>query len=258
MTKYLIAEKFRSVQGEGVYAGTPMAFIRFVGCSVGKTCCVACDTDFEQPVPWRGGGEFTLEELAEWWFPYTHICLTGGEPFDQDLLPFFEATGRSTRSLMLHIESSGTKLPPAVLRMGHDLYRTRTWLCVSPKPGWSEEMINLANEVKVIMPGLGILKNGVCQPYTKKRGVPQVLDRISIDASSSLPTLIKESEELELRWPTLEDALRWARAGKTVFIQPRNHKLEVDKGNLKICQDIVAEHPELRLSLQLHKVLGVQ
>ena len=85
--KYPVVERFKSLQGEGMYAGTPMAFIRFVGCSVGKKTCAFCDTDFVEPLTWRGGGEYTEDELLEWAQPYRHICLTGGEPLDQDLEP---------------------------------------------------------------------------------------------------------------------------------------------------------------------------
>src|SRR5678815_821218 len=116
--KYQIAEKFKSLQGEGVYAGTPMAFIRFVGCSVGKKICQHCDTVFEQTLPWQGGGEFTPEELINWAYPYKHICLTGGEPLDQDRLPLMQqewgdpdGTGYKYDKRKFHIETSGTKVP---------------------------------------------------------------------------------------------------------------------------------------------------
>lgn len=207
--KYQIAEKFKSVQGEGVYAGTPMAFIRFTGCSVGKKICHYCDTDFDKTYNWRGGGEFSEDELLHWADNYEHICLTGGEPFDQNLDPIFDL---ASTARTIHIESSGTV--NYKIRRHPEMW----WLCVSPKPGFKEEIVHSANEVKVIVPGLG---NGE-------------------------------------GWPTINDALRWADAGKIVFLQPKNDKLSVDKNNLRIVQDIIAQYPQLRLSVQLHKILGVQ
>lgn len=234
---YKIAEKFKSVQGEGVYAGTPMAFIRFVGCSVGKKVCVACDTDFEEPVTWRGGGEFTPEELLDWAKPYEHICLTGGEPLDQDLELLLDVP--KVRPLV-HVETSGTKFSQSLL--GRNV-----WICVSPKPGFLEEVVLAADEVKVIMPGLGVLHHGVPLPFLNKEGV-----------TASVPEKHGNAVFEKHPWPDLNDALRWARAGKTVFLQPRNGRNDVDNTNLRLCQDIIAEHPELRLSVQLHKILKVQ
>jgi 7-carboxy-7-deazaguanine synthase len=209
---YPVAEKFKSLQGEGVYAGTPMAFVRFVGCSVGKTICQHCDTDFDKLLNWRGGGTFEPWELIEWANPYDHICLTGGEPLDQPLRPLLELAQDGGR--MLHIETSGTVLFNLL-----DLNLIEEhWVCVSPKPGWKKEMIDLADEVKVIVPGLG---NGE-------------------------------------GWPTLDNALEWAYDGKVVFLQPRNAKFDVDKQNLLYVQDLIRDHPVLRLSVQLHKILKVQ
>jgi hypothetical protein len=79
-------------------------------------------------------------------------------------------------------------------------------------------MIKIADEIKIIVPGLG---NGE-------------------------------------GWPTLEDAGRWTTAGKLVFLQQRNGKLDIDQQNLRYVQDVLVDHPELRLSVQLHKVLKVQ
>lgn len=211
---YQIAEKFKSVQGEGLYAGTPMAFVRFQGCSVGKRICHHCDTDFDAAMPWRGGGEFTEDELNAWSSSHKHVCCTGGEPLDVDLMPLAMKIAR--RGGMIHIETSGTKPAPMwpIPAFGKDA----TWICVSPKPGYKQEMIEVADEIKVIVPGLG---NGP-------------------------------------GWPTLQDALRWADSGKLVYVQPRNLKNEIDGMNLRYVQDLLVDHPNLRLSLQLHKLLKVQ
>lgn len=242
--KYLVAEKFKSVQGEGVYAGTPMAFIRFVGCSVGKRICQHCDTDFDKTMPWRGGGEFTAEQLLEWARPYQHICFTGGEPLNQDLRPFVEnwaAIGQVRRSdplrisiPTLHIETSGTVDVGVAQSLGLPLY-----ICVSPKPGFDEENIRQADEVKVIVPGLGEVTQALAKSIT------------GLDVTHDLTNF---------RWPTLEDALRWADEypSKPIFLQPRNGKLEVDKNNLMYVMDLLRDHPQLRLSAQLHKILKVQ
>jgi 7-carboxy-7-deazaguanine synthase len=94
------------------------------------------------------------------------------------------------------------------------------WLTVSPKPGYLPEVIDAASELKVIIGGLG-------QPGSEG-------------------------------WPTLEDALRWAASGKPVFIQPRNLTKEVNRVALQQALDIVYRYPQLRLSVQLHKLIGAQ
>jgi organic radical activating enzyme len=204
---YQVAERFKAVQGEGTYAGTPMAFIRFVGCSVGKRVCHGCDTDFEKIHEWHGGGSFSRSELLAWAEPYQHICLTGGEPLNQDILPFLQ----SEAAPRIHLETSGTIVfdVPSPLRR-------KLWICVSPKPGFRSEMIGSADEIKVIVPGLG---NGE-------------------------------------GWPTLQEALQWADFGRNVFLQPRNEKHTVSKQNLSLVVDMVKAYPQLKLSVQLHKLLG--
>jgi organic radical activating enzyme len=232
--KYQIAEKFKSIQGEGVYTGTPMAFIRFVGCSVGKKICQHCDTDFERMLPWQGGGEFTAEELHAWARPYEHICLTGGEPFDQDLRPLMSYELNAPK---IHIETSGTKEYP----FGQSY--PDVWICVSPKPGFIETEVLAADEIKVIVPGLGS-NESLTALYQKN--------------SRASPMFLPLAERDTFRWPTIEDALRWADMGKIVFLQPRNGKVDIDYNRLRLVQDIIIEHPQLRLSTQLHKVLKVQ
>lgn len=209
---YQIAEKFKSIQGEGRYAGTPMAFIRFVGCSVGKKICHFCDTDFDKSNTWLGGGEFDEVDLIQWIGGHTHVCLTGGEPFDQpELKPLFRAF--VDKGFYTHIETSGTVKPDWLPPLKDTI--EPMFICVSPKPGFLSEMIERADEVKVIVPGLG---NG--------QG-----------------------------WPTVSDAVRWANNGKIVYLQPRNGKYDIDVNNMNLCEGLVQEHPNLRLSVQLHKIL---
>ena len=221
METYQVAERFKSIQGEGVYAGTPMAFIRFAGCSVGKKICNACDTDFEKLHNFRGGGVYDEADLLRWAHDRYRICFTGGEPLDQDLYSllkrneYMEAFNGADH--FFHVETSGTMLfQNAVL----DRFRSKLWICVSPKPGFKEETIAHANEIKVIVPGLGSGEG----------------------------------------WPSLQDALRWAdgQHQRPVFLQPRNLKHEVDKENLQLCQELVQQNPTLRLSVQMHKVLKVR
>lgn len=211
--KYPLAEKFRAPQGEGLYTGTPMAFVRLVGCSVGQDVCTACDTDFHAMHPPLGGGLFTAEEIVEWAKPYRHMCVTGGEPLDRDLADLFEVARKT--GVKVHIETSGTKRPGWLTNV---LYFKEHWLCVSPKPGYLDEMITDADEVKVIIGGLG-------------------------DGPG---------------WPTVADAVRWADAGKLVYIQPRNQRLTVDKMAMDEVLGVLHEYPQLRLSCQLHKYLGVR
>lgn len=207
--KYPVAEKFKAPQGEGLYTGTPMAFIRLVGCSVGKGVCTHCDTDFDKVHPQRGGGLFEPEELRDWVGPFKHVCLTGGEPLDRDIRPLDEAMKDAE---MFHIETSGTKCPPWFLNFAGG---TGVWTTVSPKPGYDEFMIRLADEIKVILFGLG-------------------------DGEG---------------WPSLQDAIKWADEGKLVYLQARNDKYYPSNVATDEVIKAVLSHPQLRLSAQLHKYL---
>lgn len=237
--KYQIAERFKSPQGEGVYTGTRMSFIRFVGCSVGKKICQHCDTIFERMLPWQGGGEYSAEELVAWALEggMQHICLTGGEPADQDLVPLLNEVLRQSDTAMVHVETSGTRMPISSQEGEALTEQNRLWVCVSPKPGFQEHIVRMADEVKVIVPGLGEINPKV--PEHWKTG------------NEVVPGELK-------RWPSIDDAIRWAAGGKPVFLQPRNGVKDVDYHNLMIVQDIQRDHPQLRISVQMHKILKVQ
>jgi len=74
----IVNEIFFSIQGEGLYIGTPMVFVRFTGCNLR---CRWCDTKYA----WEEGREMSLEEivLEVKKYPAGWVCLTGGEPLLQ-------------------------------------------------------------------------------------------------------------------------------------------------------------------------------
>jgi 7-carboxy-7-deazaguanine synthase len=213
--EYPFAERFKSVQGEGLYTGTPMAFIRLVGCSVSKKVCTHCDTDYDRMFPEFNGGMYTAEDILAWAGKYQHICITGGEPLDRDLYSLVMNLIKAEKQV--HIETSGTKAPDWFLNL--DIVPEQLWTCVSPKPGYREDMIRIADEIKVILGGLGDTMEG---------------------------------------WPTLEDAVQWAVEGHLVYLQPRNGKSIVDRFNLREAETLVNRYPNLRLSTQAHKWIGVR
>lgn len=223
--KYPLAEKFIAPQGEGLYTGTQIAFVRMVGCSVGQKVCHACDTDFVNMRPDLGGGVQSVEEIVAWATTGARrVCITGGEPFDRDIRPLIQAC--LDRKLGVSVETSGTIWPrwldpmdsprqpgKHIVLFGESSHWVDLWVTVSPKPGFTESMIDRADEVKVILQGLG-------------------------DGPG---------------WPTVEQARSWAERGKLVYIQPRNGKLDVDMSALTEALEVVAANPTLRLSVQLHK-----
>lgn len=245
MKKYPIAERFTSPQGEGLYSGVLMHFIRFAGCSVGKRltppersewekkepnfgrqpgiipiytekCCTAigqeflCDTDF------RTKEALTIEELLDD-IPkgVKHICLTGGEPLNQPLEDFLNWIAEDT-DYKVHIETSGTvsltdKYPSYNEKDSHD-EQGWLWITVSPKLGLLPEMIGIANEIKLL-----------------------------VDENFDVAKIPEDIKDHRLVW-----------------LQPINEEFVVDRKNLDRCISLLGEHPSWRLSTQMHKIWNVR
>lgn len=165
-----IAEIFASLQGEGQWVGTPMLFIRTAGCNVGKpakalkedpfpilntgreaSACVTwdgrvfpCDTDYTLKE------KLTLNDIVARveGIGYKHVCITGGEPFlHADLIEdlFLEL---DRRGVMVHVETSGTIVPPAVW---NSLICPHYWITCAPKLNAQTAMIRRADELKLLV-----------------------------------------------------------------------------------------------------------
>lgn len=161
---FAVKEIFRTLQGEGVYAGTPAVFVRFSGCNAwnglesGREdgagfCARFCDTSFFG-VDGDNGGKYGLDELVRrillvWGggargikLPLRNtgaiVVFTGGEPGLQVTSLLVDAV--RDHGFRAHIETNGTKTLPSNL----------DWVTLSPKPPmpWLEH--NSYDEVKVL------------------------------------------------------------------------------------------------------------
>jgi len=102
-----ISEIYASLQGEGLFAGTPSTFVRTSGCNLR---CVWCDTPFTS---WRPeGGELPVADVlaAVERLEPRHVVVTGGEPL---LLADVADLCRELRRGGRHVtvETAGTVLP---------------------------------------------------------------------------------------------------------------------------------------------------
>lgn len=240
--KYPIAEIFTSPQGEGLYAGVLMTFIRFAGCSVGKKlseheraewlqkdpdfgknggipiytekCTIydgrefLCDTDF------RTKEVLTVEQIMAQVAPeVSHVCLTGGEPLDQPLTPLLDAL--AAKGLKIHFETSGTVdiAERAYPKIGEGIgIQAWLWITVSPKKNALPKMIGLADEIKLL-----------------------VDDDFDIE---KVPQQIKEHE--------------------LVWLSPINNEFSLDRRNVDKCVALQRKYGKFRLALQAHKIWGVR
>lgn len=78
-----VAERFVSINGEGLRSGQLSAFVRFAGCEL---ACSYCDTAWARS-PKADTDRMTIDGIVEWAFaqPTACITLTGGEPLEQPL-----------------------------------------------------------------------------------------------------------------------------------------------------------------------------
>lgn len=216
------------MQGEGFWTGTPMTFIRLAGCNaaeLGLGCLEWCDTQASQQM--AAGRRMEIDRLLnEIHLP--RLCITGGEPLLQVEGLAALLARLSAWTLAVHLETNGT-IDPRPLVTEH---RGRVWTTVSPKP----------------------------PDYVVAEGWRGLVDELKLVADETLTTAVAEDLAASHR-----DAL--------VFIQPvdRDHtgiaggiegerqtEGERQSSALKRAINLVISHPQWRLSLQTHKLIGMR
>ena len=228
--KLHIAETFHSFKGEGLYTGTPMFFIRFAGCNVGKkgpadmtvrrsddpnltivgTTCTSwdgrkfgCDTDYTRYETLDLEDEAAVQIfMAAIW--EKRVVLTGGEPLQQMgafhmMMYHLHAAGK-----IPHIETSGT--------IWYDFMPSDAWVAVAPKFGCLGKMLEQANEIKLL-----------------------------VDKDFDLKKVPDECFHHDLVW-----------------VCPINPGLDHDWDNVERCKQLIRQFPKWRLGVQMHKLLHIR
>lgn len=225
---YPVVELFHSPQGEGMWAGTAMTFVRLAGCNVGKPVhnkhaygvipegqlpvwaeeCGAwdgkpfiCDTNFRMKE--RLSVDQILARVRR-----ERICLTGGEPLMHEVLPLLREAW--ARKHIVHIETSGT-FPVAPLR--ELSYAKELWICISPKRGYMHANLKHADEIKVL----------VDHDFDEDKFV------------AYFGSYIEKGN---------------------VLISPVNDMENFNKENAARCLKLQDVYPKLRISIQMHKALA--
>ena len=220
--RYGVQSIFYTLQGEGVWAGTPAVFLRLTGCNVWSgreedrrkhtkrgLCAAWCDTEFRVPDTGAHGGKIRSSKImsvcAGEWLRGTgpsdgqairrRVVITGGEPGLQ--LSDRLVGGLKREGWLVHVETNGSmKLPTGI-----------DWITLSPKPPM-EVIDQRYDEVKCIFPAV--------DPKGYRSRVPP--DRI--------------------------------------FIQPQAHpSTGLSQMNIDMAKAYVLTNPWCRLSLQTHKIL---
>jgi len=117
-----IVDVWKTIQGEGPFAGRPATFIRLAGCNFQ---CPACDTNYTT------GRRFELvEDLLELTGGADLVVLTGGEPLRQDITRLVDLL--IDRGTQVQIETNGILHLPGL--------HSRAVVVCSPKtPGIARE-----------------------------------------------------------------------------------------------------------------------
>ena len=229
---YRVKNIWKTLQGEGFFAGRPAVFCRMVGCNMwsgyeedrardadrhGADCPRWCDTDFRKEGSRDLSAEALTQEMCETGEEINFCVLTGGEPLLQADAPLIRAL--HGEGFQIAVETNGTvALSDAFTGADGELHLP-DWIVCSPK--LEEERLELErfDELKLVVPDY--------RPANYARFAERAREhKVS---GHRVPLLWLQPED----GPRLEEAKQEA-------------------------VELALAHPMWRAGVQAHKVLGVK
>lgn len=242
--KIPLAEHFHSIQGEGYWVGTPMHFVRLPGCSVGKyRTDVRTGDPQEDYLPAEDAPKLPSGKRA--WicrrFDGTKFwCDTDFNKYEEvelsDLLAetweeHICLTGGEPLMHRAVVDAFNHAMGNYLLKKLHietsgtitpwwGVLGKKPWLTVSPKQGYKTHVVAHADELKLLV---------------NHDGLPEPLDPVFLDHPLVYISPINPAQP--------------AADGFTSLTDP---------ASLDACIPILRAHPNWKLSVQLHKHLGMR
>lgn len=226
-----IAEHFHSIQGEGEHTGIPMHFIRLAGCSVGTKAT----RDFRVANNLEGTLLPVLQNGAT-----ASMCHTyDGRYFECDT-DFHLSEKIPLDSLLLETYEDWLSLTG-----GEPLNH-------KDKP-WFGELFRLA-DIRDL--NIHIETSGTVEFDCARRHWITVAPK-----KNFLPSMVEKANEVRL---LVDDSFDIQNVPEVILdhphvqISPINDEKTINFHNVDLCHELLGLHPSWRLSMQMHKVLGVR
>ena len=230
---YNVVDIWRTIQGEGPYAGHPAVFIRLGGCNLR---CEYCDTAFESY------SDMVVHEILENIRLLINprspklAVITGGEPLLYDLSVLINALHGVFP--LVQIETAGTIATPWIINV---INKHRLAVVVSPKTA----KLNATSIIRYL------------QPYGSVAYKYIVRATDVLDEKDGLPMTSPMANTLcRLSRPYITGIAAYD-TGTDIYIQPCDEQDEQkNERNIRQCVKLCTEYGYI-LSLQQHKVIGV-
>jgi len=163
--RYAVKAVWRTLQGEGAWAGRPAVFVRFVGCNMwtgyeadrerdaartGADCPHWCDTDFTKENALHLTADALADKMRRIGEGIRFCVLTGGEPFlqaDAALVRALHATG-----FEVAVETNGTVALAEAFADDAGTLVPPDWIVCSPKLPEDHLTLEWCDELKLIVP----------------------------------------------------------------------------------------------------------
>lgn len=229
---YPVAEIFYSIQGEGAQSGTPMVFVRLAGCTVGKP--------FTQEEKKTQGLEIFQTKCTAW----------NGQQFACDT-DYRLSKKMSVAEILTEVQS---------------LSMDCKWVSITGGEPLMHDLQDLLEELYTKGYYVHVETSGTIALTAELQRILQTVNYLVV--SPKYP-LIKEYAEItdEFRvvvdeaftWDSLPDFLKNADDNIiNLYISPVNGLNTITDANVQKCVEIAKEHPSVKISLQIHKLLGVR